>query len=329
MGDLNQIFQALDVMDQTYQDSWRIETESWDRKGVYEKVAQMIDVPDGVHVDLGTGVARVLVYLRQRFDKKILFGVDRNFHAIRDAGRYMHSVGVVANILSNQRNNAISANQLATDFNAIDFTSHVPANCLIPGTLNLVCDDARQLGLLRQLLRDRRLSSGSMIFPGASTRPILEAPFCLDGFSNDPESRKQQISERQTQFIKSTREGAYRFMSREMVVGGEFVLAERIGIVDPRMTVDAIIRDVARQVGQYAQYWDIGDGVVLQDCLVNGDGSVFDKGKDLGERVEYSHLGGSQILSVAQKLSSESVAAVTVTIIKLIRNEVPFDEAYI
>ena len=313
MADFKKLEGALASNDRDYLDNWKIESQVWDDLGLNARAAEFIGTQnDGIHVDLGTGLGRLLATLNDTNPQSVLFGVDYNPQMLYAGGDFLSNSGKKPNYLINTKRRMNSSGQIERIFDANQKTDFRKLHPLERGTINLLCDDVRRLSVLRAILGDRKLSSGSLLLPGVCVNSAFEAPYPPD------RATEEQMSHRKLAVAESTRLAAYKFMTEQVAPGGKFVTAERIGVPDDLDTPEKITDEMRELLGPFQQYWEMGACKLLEEDL--GHGQVFANAAERDGNLRVENTRGSKIDLIAPKHSADEATRITVILHQWVRN---------
>lgn len=217
----NKSIEEVEWYDRRYVELLPQSTAQWDNVGSYSYIADHLDIlGDAVHLDIGSGDARLLEKLRGRFQRAVLLGVERNPHLIRHAEARLKKAGIPAQGYVSQKLTNHPGGVRRT------YLAHHETLARMdmlrePGPISFIADDIRSGLVVRQVLGDRKLDSASFTFPGFSDSAFLE-----ESPHEDRMMRVQRLAE-------ESKEAAYIFMATFVKPGGVIALAERHRHGDP------------------------------------------------------------------------------------------------
>jgi hypothetical protein len=183
----------------------------------------------------------------------------------------------------------------------LDKTAADALRVVEPGSnIKLVCDDVRTGVAIRYMLRDHKIDSASLLFPGAGNAVILTGN---ESAKLIAEGRHQKAM---GEFITQFRRGAYLLASEKVKPGGFFVIGERAVHKFGNLAEESL-KELKSNMGHLADYWAVDKSAMLE----------YDLGKFTGnlDLVLNSRPGGK--LNKKQGL---------IHLIRLTRNQLIFKE---
>ena len=271
----------FDSLDKYYLDKWDRETEEWSRLGIYDKVAEMLNLNDeGVHVDLGSGNGELLLRLNKLYPRAVLIGIERSKLLMALSASRLRSNGVNTQQLFTESLHANGEGTAEKSF-FVDDERLKERNFLQKGAVTLIQDDIRTLNVLKKILGRRKIDSATFMFPGASESMAFETPYSLEGMDyftgilkaygslkasdfcdpadlektkNNIESCKREIDRRVSEIMIATRKSVYQILSELVRANGNIVVTER---TDPALMAgeDQIQKIRDSFMGECGSYW--------------------------------------------------------------------------
>lgn len=251
--------EILERHDAHYAEDWVNQAQRWYEIGLNDVVLQCLGAATGkpfTHVDLGCGPGALLVQLHRDFPEALLFGVDNNAQMLVNAARLHQATGTPFNLAickclyqkAEDRFKRIP--EYHADFDSMNFKDR--------SKVQLVCDDIRQMDVIKRILDGQQIDSGSLLLPGTSLTLAFEYPYALD--TQDRNIQGQRI----TEIMSEVRSKATEFMAQTLKPGGKYVCAERMAVVMDDM--QRRIRDsLEKHLGPMKDYFDFGKSFTLKD----------------------------------------------------------------
>lgn len=252
--DLLSAIKKLTDEDKGYRDKWVEESVEWEKKGVYRAIAGCLNpLPEGgLHLDLGCGVGPLLVHLKKENPTVTMVGVERNTHVLAAAMILTTQFGFRPSVYHGEtiipstsgltvrteyapiREDEIKVTESSTP-QGVFIRSRALQPYYVPtfdqgfvnddkDIIHYVVDDIRSLKILRHLLRDRSIDSGSLTFPGGSGRVAYEMPY------RPPNTEKVMDREGKDRIFKTVVQSisaGYRFFAEKLKEGGSLIITER------------------------------------------------------------------------------------------------------
>ena len=96
---LNAVGEQLEVQDAHYCQLYASETVAWSRLGVYQMVAELLDLQSGdLHLDAGCGHGKLLGELKKKTPDSVVIGAERNLSMLMTARDLIHRRGLSSNL---------------------------------------------------------------------------------------------------------------------------------------------------------------------------------------------------------------------------------------
>lgn len=314
--DLKQRIEVFQEVDANYARSWMAEADVYEELGVYKETAKLVDLKRSqTHVDLGCGFGDLLGELHKRQSKAALVGVDVSPTMLLAGGNLrLAPKKIPAQYMMYQ---GYEADDNGTVNRVFKYNSRFAR--IQPGIISLIADDIRSLSVLKKILGNRTIDSGSLMLPGASLSLAFE------GHTGAPLDTDAKRRNRVVEVMNQTREAAYKFMAENLSQGKEFVLVERANI-DLTASPDQIGRDFfSQRLGNQAAYWDY-DRTELLTLGVLRDGALYKLNPNAEGYTELTHGAGSSVALVTDGLQQQ-INNVTVIMQKVRRNGKKYNKA--
>lgn len=268
---LERMREVMDRGEMLYTRKWAAEMLQWEQLGVYNKVAEILDLQDGDrHLDMGSGVGYLLTVLYEAAraqDRQVtVVGVERSTAMTDTTTDLLHKAGVPLS------GHMASDMKLWEDKDGRKFAQYyfcVPSEerqAIWPETAGIVViqDDIRSASVLRELLGDRKMSSASLMFPGVGPVLPYQAPYVNNGIPSEAE-----INRRVTELSRSVRQAAFALATELVETDGQFVVVERIS--KPKNASSDAFRTYgtaqwAEIAGNLGTQWDMQGTTIMMDA---------------------------------------------------------------
>lgn len=317
--------EILERQDAHYAEDWVNQSQRWYEIGLNEAALRCLDAETGkrfTHVDLGCGPGMLLIQLHRDFPEALLFGVDNNAQMLVNAARLHQATGTPFNLAickyfyPKADNRFKRTPEYHSDFDGMNLKD--------PAKVQLVCDDIRQMDVIKRILDGQQIDSGSLLLPGTSLTLAFEYPYAID--TQDINVQGQRI----TEIMSEVRSKATEFMAQNLKPGGKYVCAERMAVVTDDM--QRRVRDsLEKHLGPMKDYFDFGQSFTLKDetmirTFLKDGAPQMDKALN-NEVIESKDSRIGLMLPKREGELAElrnNKATITAIVFTLIRNNTPF-----
>ncbi len=266
----------IDSLDQSYATEWAAETTGWNRLGIYELLASHVDLQEnGTHLDVGSGLGILLSQLHAKSLKEKnpqrFYGIEANLELLRASAMILNEKQVPILVACARIPNAEQTPEGIKISRSFVYHEQFDKQALLrPNVVNLIGDDVRSATVIREILSDRKITSGSFTFPGPGSL-IYEKPYALVNEFTDEEKKK-----RTEQSSENLRKSTYALMTSLMDEGGKLMLAERFPRV-PNMSnnqiIDGLMITVRSLFGNLISYWDV-ENIQISNGIIPLEGKM-------------------------------------------------------
>jgi len=231
--------EQLELEDAKYARSWAEHSHSLETGKIYGAAAQMLSPVSGIHVDLGSGLGQLLFELKYQNPQATVIGVDNNRHLVKGSAMILERSGIPAveggKIIDREAVDGVVVQQYRRNRRVR------PREVLRRGQASIIADDIRQMRVIKEILGDKKIDSGSLTFPGSSVRSAVEKVADFHALSD------QEVFTRQQQIMQRVRAAAGQFFTERVRRGGKVLIAERVGI-DEGASLEEVIAYNLRQI---------------------------------------------------------------------------------
>jgi hypothetical protein len=269
--DLNSIERGLTAIDDRYAVMWCNDTAFWARQGIYQQVAELIELnPGQLHVDIGAGNLAQLVALRKRNPQAVLVGLESNIPLLTRTETVFRDHGIPLTVHGSRSLDFVDQEQTRvrpvfhTDLQAIRDSDFLKAG----SPIRVLVDDIRRMSLLQQILGDKKLRSVSYMFPGRSVRYAYEHPYSINDMGHIDETEE---SRRALLVGQAVNKDVYRVLTDLVEPGGKLLVVDRVmaEVHDDLKTVPGKETLIPTES---IDYWDNPErGYSIKD-IIQGDG---------------------------------------------------------
>ncbi|MBI2638069.1 methyltransferase domain-containing protein [Candidatus Peregrinibacteria bacterium] len=233
---LERFVATLEASDKRYAEKWSDEALVWEEFGIYERLAEHIQLDSGkIHLDVGCGLGNLLFRLKQKRPEAAIIGMDRNPCMMQGAARILGSKGHIVVAHGSLAFRAEQQGQkiiVGRQFD-VDAERAQGIDILAPNTnsIFLILDDIRSHRVLNFILGPRKIDSASFVFPGTSGSDVYEAPFEIALLDRAGETNRLM------QAMNETRRTVFEALAQLTKTNGRLILVERILQTDPDLDV--------------------------------------------------------------------------------------------
>lgn len=238
--------------DREYADAWLTEAASWERAGVYEKIAATLTLDNGdLHVDFGCGAGHLIRAIRARNPGGALLGVEINSTAAEHAQAGNLAAGMDSILYDCSRYRLNIGKKVKKVFEP-DAAKVAEIRGRMGGdAVMVVVDDLRSMAVVRGLIGLRSISSATYTLPGSSTALVQGEVAVTMRISNEALCRvKDQIS-------CEARKEADEMMTEQAEKDAVYTLTERLAL-SPRESQEEIIATfMEMRFGGLQKFWEV------------------------------------------------------------------------